>query len=63
VQTGLGRVRAVALGGPTVEIAGVSDQVPTPPERPQPRGCNPLVFGVVMATIQLAITLYFMGSC
>ena len=28
-----------------------------------PRGCNPLVFGVVMATIQFAVTIYFMQSC
>lgn len=27
------------------------------------RGCHPLVFGVVMATIQLAATLWFMGRC
>jgi hypothetical protein len=33
------------------------------PERPIPRGCNPLVFGVVAATIQLALTVYFMRSC
>jgi hypothetical protein len=33
------------------------------PERPIPRGCNPLVFGVVAATIQFAATLYFMRSC
>ena len=32
-------------------------------ERPVPRGCNPLVFGVVMATIQLAVTVYFMRTC
>ena len=37
---------------------------PGPPaERPIPRGCNPLVFGVVMATIQLGLTVYFMGWC
>ncbi len=35
----------------------------TIPERPIPRGCNPLVFGVVAATIQLALTVYFMRSC
>ena len=35
----------------------------TPPERPIPRGCHPLVFGVVMATIQLGLTVYFMGWC
>ena len=34
-----------------------------PPERPIPRGCHPLVFGVVMATIQLGLTVYFMGWC
>jgi hypothetical protein len=28
-----------------------------------PRGCHPLVFGVVMATIQFAITIYFMQTC
>ena len=28
-----------------------------------PRGCNPLVFGVVMATIQFAATIYFMRTC
>jgi hypothetical protein len=32
-------------------------------ERPIPRGCNPLVFGVVMATIQFAATIYFMRTC
>jgi hypothetical protein len=32
-------------------------------ERPIPRGCNPLVFGVVMATIQFAVTIYFMRTC
>jgi hypothetical protein len=32
-------------------------------ERPIPRGCNPLVFGVAMATIQFAITVYFMRTC
>lgn len=36
---------------------------PPIPERPIPRGCNPLVFGVVMATIQFGATLYFMRSC
>lgn len=35
----------------------------TPPERPLPRGCHPLVFGIVMATIQLGLTLYFTGWC
>lgn len=35
----------------------------TPPERPIPRGCHPLVFGVVMAIIQLGLTVYFMGWC
>lgn len=28
-----------------------------------PRGCHPLVFGVVMATLQFAATIYFMGWC
>lgn len=28
-----------------------------------PRGCHPLVFGVVMATIQFAVTIYFMQRC
>lgn len=32
-------------------------------ERPIPRGCNPLVFGLVMGTIQFAVTVYFMRSC
>ena len=40
----------------------------TPPaeparEREVPRGCNPLVFGIVAATIQMGILLYFMQSC
>jgi hypothetical protein len=39
------------------------DQPPAIAERPIPRGCNPLVFGLVMATIQLACTVYFMRSC
>ncbi|CAA9332619.1 MAG: hypothetical protein AVDCRST_MAG40-1985 [uncultured Gemmatimonadaceae bacterium] len=30
---------------------------PAPPARP---GCNPLVFGVVAATIQLAVVLWLM---
>ena len=30
------------------------------PERPLPRGCNPLVFGVVMATIQMAVLLWLL---
>ncbi|MGZ8375845.1 MAG: hypothetical protein ACXW0Z_01275 [Gemmatirosa sp.] len=34
-----------------------------PVERPIPRGCHPLVFGIVMATIQLGATIYFMGRC
>ena len=34
-----------------------------PPERPIPRGCHPLVFGVVLGTIQFAVTVYFMGWC
>jgi hypothetical protein len=33
------------------------------PEPRVPRGCHPLVFGVVMATIQMAVLLYFMGRC
>ena len=40
---------------------------PSPPElaplpvaeRPIPRGCHPLVFGVVAATIETAILVYF----
>ncbi len=32
-------------------------------ERPIPRGCNPLVFGVVMGTIQFVISIYFMRTC
>lgn len=36
---------------------------PSPAERPLPRGCHPLVFGVVMATLQFAATCYFMPSC
>jgi hypothetical protein len=34
-----------------------------PPERPIPRGCHPLVIGVVLATLQFAATAYFMGWC
>ena len=34
-----------------------------PVERPIPRGCHPLVVGVVLATIQFAATVYFMGWC
>jgi len=47
-----------------------SDEPPAEPasepptvERPIPRGCNPLVFGIVAATIEMAILLYFMQSC
>ena len=32
-------------------------------ERPVPRGCHPVVFGVVMATIQFAVTIYFWRTC
>ena len=32
-------------------------------ERPIPRGCHPLVFGVVMATLQFGCTVYFMRTC
>lgn len=28
-----------------------------------PRGCHPLVFGVVAATIEMAVLLYFMRGC
>jgi hypothetical protein len=34
-----------------------------PAERPIPRGCHPLVFGIVMATLQMGATIYFMGWC
>lgn len=34
-----------------------------PTERPTPRGCHPLVFGVAMATLQVAATVWFMGWC
>lgn len=36
---------------------------PGPPERPLPRGCHPLVFGVVMATLEMAALWYFMPDC
>lgn len=39
---------------------------PDPPrraDREAPRGCNPFVFGIVAATIEMAILLYFMRSC
>jgi len=59
------------------QIARVSasPDVPGPPEpparrlgdpideRPVPRGCHPFVFGIVMATIQFAATIYFMRTC
>jgi hypothetical protein len=47
----------------TPESAAPEASPPTIPERPIPRGCNPLVFGVVAATIQLALTVYFMRTC
>jgi hypothetical protein len=37
---------------------GEPDWANVPAERPLPRGCHPLVFGVVMGTIQFAVTLY-----
>ena len=40
--------------------AGEEGADPPAPERPLPRGCNPLVFGVVMATVQMAVILYFL---
>jgi hypothetical protein len=46
--------------------AGVASSSATPApaeERPIPIGCHPFVFGVVAATIQLALTLYLMRSC
>jgi hypothetical protein len=55
---------------PAEPFAG--DRSSEPPARPLgagfdeprvPRGCHPLVFGVVMATIQFAITIYFMQTC
>ena len=53
---------ATPPSGPPPEIP---HETPPPrvPERPLPRGCHPLVFGVVMATIQLGLTLYFTGWC
>ena len=33
---------------------------PPPVERPPPRGCNPLVFGVVMATLQMGVLLWYL---
>ncbi|GLC24318.1 hypothetical protein [Roseisolibacter agri] len=48
--------------GPSPEPSPTPPPAP-PAERPIPRGCNPLVFGVVMATIQLGLTVYFMGWC
>ena len=48
--------RDEARGEPTRRLGDVD-------ERPIPRGCNPLVFGVVMATIQFAVTIYFMRTC
>ena len=45
------------------EPAPEPGEPPSIPEQPIPRGCNPLVFGVVAATIQLALTLWFMRSC
>ncbi len=36
---------------------------PSAAERPLPRGCHPLVFGVIMATLQMAALWYFMPSC
>jgi hypothetical protein len=32
-------------------------------ERPIPRGCHPLVFGLVMGTLQFGCTVYFMRTC
>ena len=29
-------------------------------ERPLPRGCNPLVFGVVMATVEMAALIWLL---
>jgi hypothetical protein len=29
-------------------------------DRPPPRGCNPLVFGVVMATVQMIVLLWLL---
>ena len=36
---------------------------PSHEERPLPRGCHPLVFGVIMATLQMAALWFFMPSC
>lgn len=36
---------------------------PPPPEVRLPRGCNPLTFGVVMATLEMALILWLWRSC
>ena len=33
---------------------------PPPGDRPPPRGCSPLVFGIVMATLQMAGLLWLL---
>ena len=38
------------------------DDVP-PREVRLPRGCNPLTFGVVMATLEMALFLWLWRSC
>ena len=44
-------------GGWRVEGSGS----PAPPtERPVPPGCNPLLFGVVMATVQMGVLLWLL---
>ena len=52
------------LGHRMIALVSELPPLPRPPEpRPPPRGCHPLVFGVVMATIQMGLILYFMGRC
>ena len=48
---------------PPTPDADRTDAPPGIPERPIPIGCHPFVFGVIAATIQLAITIYLMRSC
>ncbi len=56
-------VEGAPVESPTGEPAPSGWAPPGAGERPIPRGCNPLVFGVVMATIQFGATVWFMRSC
>ena len=45
------------------ESPALPDAEPAPREIVLPRGCNPLTFGVVMATLEMALILWLWQRC